>query len=183
MKLHQTLLAAATLLACLTAQAQTVSVVANHTDVAVGDSFSVDLQATGFPDKIFGGGYNLAFDPSILKLDDIVIPASWEFAVSKGTLDAVAGTVTDVFFNTFTAPIKGDFLTATLKFTAIGGGNSNITLSESGSFPFGDEFGNAVAVTYAGGTVSVSSVPEPSALLMALGGVACMGLMTRRRQS
>ena len=187
MKLHHQLLAAATLLACMAApiaaQAQTVSVIANHTAVNVGQSFSVDLQATGFPDKVFGGGYNLAFDPSILKLDDVVIPASWEFAVSKGTLDAAAGTVTDVFFNTFTAPVKGDFLTATLKFTAIGGGTSKIEVSDSGSFPFGNEFGNAVPVTYANGTVTVSAVPEPSSWALALGGLACVGWVARRRQS
>jgi len=183
MKLHHKLLAAATLLACMAVQAQTVSVIANHTDVAVGDSFSVDLQATGFPDKIFGGGYNVAFDPSILQLDDIVIPASWEFAVSKGTLNPAAGTVSDVFFNTFTAPIKGDFLTATLKFTAIGSGTSKVAVSESGSFPFGDEFGNAVPVTYLGGTVTVAAVPEPSALAMMLSGIACLGWVARRSQS
>ena len=183
MKLHHQLLAAATLLACMAVQAQTVSVIANHTDVNVGDSFSLDLQATGFPDKVFGGGYNIAFDPSILKLDDIVIPASWEFAVSKGTLDATTGTVTDVFFNTFTAPIKGNFLTASLKFTAIGGGTSNITVSDSGSFPFGNELGNAVPVTYVNGTVTVTAVPEPSSLAMVLGGMACVGWMARRRQS
>jgi hypothetical protein len=183
MKLHQSLLAAAALLACMAVQAQTVSVIAPHTDVNLGDSFSLDLQATGFPDKIFGGGYNLAYDPSILKLDDIVIPASWEFAVSKGTANAAAGTVEDIFFNTFTSPIKGDFLTATLKFTAIGGGTSNVTLSESGAFPFGDEFGNAVAVKYVGGTVTVAAVPEPSALAMTLGGMLCLGWMVRRRQS
>jgi hypothetical protein len=101
MKLHHTLLAAATLFTCLATQAQTVSVNPAHTDVAVGDSFSVAVQATGFPDKIFGGGFNLAFDPTILKLDGIVIPSSWEFLTSTGTLDAAAGTVTDVYFNTF----------------------------------------------------------------------------------
>lgn len=183
MKLHQSLLAAAALLACMAVQAQTVSVIANHTDVNLGESFTLDLQATGFPDKVFGGGYNLAYDPTILQLDDIVIPASWEFAVSKGTPNPAAGTVEDIFFNTFTSPIKGDFLTATLKFTAIGGGTSNVTLSESGAFPFGNELGNAVPVTYVGGTVTVAAVPEPSALGMALGGLVCLGWMARRRQN
>lgn len=180
MKLHHTLLASATLLVCLTAQAQTVSVSPTHTNVTVGDSFSVDILATGFPDMIFGGGFNLAFDPTILKLDGIVIPASWEFAVSTGLLDPAAGTVSDVYFNTFSAPIKGDFLTASLKFTAIGGGTSGIALSESPSFPFGNEFANAVAVTYVDGSVAV--VPEPNSLTLLLAGIACVGWATKRRQ-
>lgn len=182
MKLHHALLASATLLASLTAQAQTVSVNPGVTGVAVGDSFSVDIQASGFLDKIFGGGYNVAFDPSVLKLDGIDIPAAWEFATSTGLLDPTAGTVGDIYFNTFSAPIKGDFLTTTLKFTAIGAGASAITLSESVSFPFGDEFGNAVNVKYVGGSV-IASVPEPVSLAMILGGLACMGWVARRRQA
>jgi len=182
MKLNQTLVAAAVALAAFAAQAQTVSVTPSITNVKVGDSFSVDLSATGFPDKIFGGGYNISFDASKLKLDDIIIPANWEFAVSKGTLDAAAGTVTDVFFNTFSAPIKGDFLTSTLKFTAIGVGSSDIDLSDSGSFPFGDEFGNAVTVTYVSGKVNVAAVPEPGSLALMLAGLGSVGLLASRRR-
>lgn len=182
MKLHRTLLASAPLLVCLAAQAQTVSIKPSMSNVNLGDTFSVDVAATGFPDKIFGGGYNLAFDPAIVKLDAISIPASWEFATSTGTLDPAAGTVTDVFFNTFVAPVKGDFLTATLKFTAVGSGLSAISLSESGAFPFGNEFGNAVAVTYVGGSVNVAAVPEPASLALLLAGVACVGMIGWRKK-
>ncbi|MDO9006364.1 MAG: PEP-CTERM sorting domain-containing protein [Aquabacterium sp.] len=178
MKLHQTLIAAAVTLAAFAAQAQTVSVSPSLTNVNIGESFTVDLLATGFPDKIFGGGYNISFDASKLQLDDISFPSNWEFLVSKGT--AAGGTVSDVFFNTFSAPIAGDFLTSTLKFTAIGGGMSSITLSESVSFPFGDEFGNAVTVSYVGG--SVAAVPEPGSVAMMLAGLGAVGFMASRRR-
>ena len=178
MKLHQTLIAAAVTLAAFAAQAQTVSVNPSLTNVNIGDSFTVDLLATGFPDKIFGGGYNISFDASMLQLDDISFPANWEFLVSKGT--TAGGTVSDVFFNTFSAPIAGDFLTSTLKFTAIGAGTSSITLSESVSFPFGDEFGNAVTVAYVGG--SVAAVPEPGSVALMLAGMGAVGFMASRRR-
>ncbi len=180
MKLHQTLIAAAVTLAAFAAQAQTVSVDPAITDVTIGDSFTVDLRAAGFPDKVFGGGYNIAFDASILQLDDIAFPASWEFLTSKGT--QVGGNVSDVFFNTFSAPIAGDFLTSTLKFKAIGVGTSAITVSESPSFPFGDEFANAVSVSYVGGSVNVAAVPEPGAVALLLAGMGAVGFVASRRR-
>lgn len=182
MKLHQSLLASAALFACLGAQAQTVSITPAVTGVGVGETFSVDIEASGFPDKIFGGGYNLAFDPTVLQLDGITIPANWEFATSTGLLDVASGTVSDIYFNTFSAPIKGDFLTASLKFRAIGAGTSAITLSESVSFPFGDEFSNAVPVNFIGASVT-ASVPEPMGLALMLGGLGCVAWLARRRQA
>lgn len=182
MKLHHSLLATAALLACLGAQAQTVSITPAVSGVNVGDTFSVDIGATGFPDKIFGGGYNLAFDPTVLQLDGISFPANWEFLTSTGLLDAASGTVSDIFFNTFAAPIKGDFLTASLKFRAIGVGTSAITLSESVSFPFGDEFANAVPVTFVGASVT-AAIPEPISLALLLGGLGCVTWVARRRQA
>lgn len=180
MKIKHTLIAASLLLAA-SAQAQTVSVIQAQTNVSVGDTFKVELQATGFPNKIFGGGYNLSFDPTKLQLDAIDIPAAtWEFARSNGTLNAAAGTVTDIYFNTFAAPIAGDFLTAAVSFKAIAAGTSAITVSESISFPFGDEFAAAVPVTYVGGLVT--AVPEPGALGLVLAGIACVAWTARRRQ-
>jgi hypothetical protein len=173
-------LAALTLGAALAAQAQTVSIHASHTDAAIGDTIDLTVDATGFPDKVFGGGYNLAFDPTMLQLDRITFPANWEFITSPGLFDAASGTVSDIYFNTFVNPIKGDFLTATLHFTVVGAGTSMVTLSDSPSFPFGDEFANPVAVSYVGATVA--AVPEPSSLALLLAGAGAVATVSRRRQ-
>lgn len=164
------------------AQAQTVSVLAPLTTANVGDSFTLSVQASGFPEYIYGGGYNLAFDPSILRLDAITIPAAWEFTRSTGLLDATSGTVSDIYFNTFAAPVKGDFLTATLSFTALGGGSSQVSLSASSDFPFGDANANAVNVAFNAATVTVTAVPEPGSFSLVLTGLAAVGALMRRRR-
>ncbi len=167
------------LMGALAAQAQTVSVLPATTDVLKGSSFSLDVQATGFPDKIYGGGYNLDFDPTVLHLDSILIPANWEFATSTGVKSASGGTVSDIYFNTFVAPIGGDFLTAKLTFSAVGVGSTSVALSASNDFPFGDINGNPVDVKFSPGTVNVTAVPEPGSLSLVLGGL--LGLVAMRR--
>jgi len=165
-----------------TAQAQSIKAEPSSSLLNIGETFTVAIQAFDFADRIVGGGYNIAFDPTVLRLDGIDIPANWEFARSTGLLDAVAGTVSDVYFNTFAAPIKGDFLTSTLRFTAMASGTSSITLSDSPSFPFGNEDAFPVAVSYGATSVTVAAVPEPETLSLMLSGMALVGVVAARRR-
>lgn len=177
--LSNALAAMALTAAAFGAQAQTVQLIPSATEVKVGDTFTVDIQGLGFPDKIFGGGYDLAYSTGLLDLVSISIPGIWEFAVSEGTQDEAAGTVKDVFFNTFSNPRAGDFLTATLTFKATGTGAASIDALPSAFFPFGNEFAEAVDVTYLGTSVQV--VPEPGTWALVLGGLAVAGALRRRR--
>lgn len=176
-------LGSALLLAALGAQAQSLSVQPVDTAVTVGDTFTLDVQGSGFAKAITGGGFSLAFDPAVLKLDTVKIPAAWEFAPSTGLLDAMAGTVTDVSFNTFAAPKAGNFLAAQLTFTAIGGGSSAVSLSGSPIWVFSDVDANVVNVAFAPGKVNVSAVPEADSLTLMLAGLGCIGLMRRLRSA
>ncbi len=174
-------LSAALLAFSVSAQAQSVSVKQANNPAAINDLVTVDFVASGFPDLVFGGGFNIAWDPSIVSLQSIAIPNSWEFFRSAGLHDPASGTVSDLNFNTFSNPIKGDFLTASATFKVIGAGISPITLTPSGSFPFGDEFGNAVTVSFNNGTIG--AVPEPSSVMLLLAGMACTLAMARRRKA
>lgn len=100
-------LALAATLALGTAQAQSLSLSPDAKTVDLGTSFSLDVLASDFANSILGGGFELSFDPSVLRLDSVVIPASWEFARSGGLIDNASGTLSDAYFATFSAPKAG----------------------------------------------------------------------------
>ena len=179
-------LAALALAATLGTSAQAASLLLDPSDtnVAVGDSFAVTVRGTGFDTPIFGGGFNLAWDPTVLQLDGITLNTlNWNFAPSTGLLDAASGTVSDVSFNVFPSPIGGDFVVGKLNFTAIGAGVSALTTTGSSTLVFGDENAQVVNVTFVPGQVTVSGVvPEPSSLSLLLVGLLGIGVAQRQRR-
>lgn len=171
-------------LAMSAAQAQSLSITPTPLDVKVGQTFSLDVQAADFSNAILGGGFELAFDAKVLHLDSVVIPTTWEFARSGGTIDNNAGTVTDAFFATFSAPKAGAFLTGTLNFTAVGVGSSAVTLSANALQPFTEDVTlNSVNPAFKSGLVNVAAVPEPSSVALALAGLGMAGWIGSRRQN
>ncbi|MEY4428576.1 MAG: hypothetical protein RLZZ182_1265 [Pseudomonadota bacterium] len=169
------------LLSLSQAHAQSLIIEPGTTAVEPSASFSLTVSGKDFDTAIVGGGFNLSFDPTILRLDSMTIPSSWEFFRSTGLLDAASGTVTDVSFNTFTAPKAGTFEAATLFFTAVGTGTSQVTLSASVPYVFADVDVNTVTPSFGSATVTVSAVPEPASLALLLAGAGVMALARRRQ--
>lgn len=167
-------------LACASTQAQTVSFDVSALTVAPGDTFSLNLQASGFTDAVLGGGFGLSFDPGVLRLDSVVIPANWEFAKNGGLIDNASGTLSDAYFAT-NAPVPGNVKLATLNFTAIGVGVSQVTPLPNILQPFVEDGAlEATLPAYQFATVTVA-VPEPGTLALLLGGgLALARLRTRR---
>ena len=179
-------LAIAATLALGTAQAQSLSLSPDSKTVDLGTSFSLDVLASDFANPILGGGFELSFDPSVLRLDSVVIPASWEFARSGGLIDNASGTLSDAYFATFSAPKAGDFLTATLNFSAIGGGQSKVTLLPNALQPFVEDVTVAVIdPVYKSAQITVTAIPEARAVALLLAGAGVMVVVgsQRRRQS
>lgn len=149
--------------------------------VMLGDTVTVDVMSTGFADAVVGGGFDFSYDASVLSLTGISFGPEWDpLASSAGTHDAVAGTVTGLFFNTFTGSPTGSFLNATLSFKAIGLGSSAITLAANPLFPFANLAAEEVPFSVASGTVQ--AVPEPATVSLLLAGVGVMGWMARRQR-
>lgn len=153
--------------------------------VGPGDSFALMVSGSGFDDKVVGGGFNLSFDASVLSLTSVSVDTLvWEFVSSNGLIDNTAGTLSDVYFNSFKAQLPtGDFTVATLQFSAKAGGSSAIVLSASPNFPFANDLADVISVDYQTARVTVSAVPEPSHWALMLAGLTGIGWLTRGRRA
>jgi hypothetical protein len=132
--------------------------------IDAGEMFSVEVRGNSFSENVVGGGFDMSFNSAVLTLSSVSINnALWEFAPSGGAIDNVAGTVTTASFATFSAtPPNGNFLAATLNFTAKAVGNSALTLAPSGIAVFASSAGDPIDVTFGSGSVNVAAVPEPA---------------------
>lgn len=179
MKLQQHFVAAVLATTALWAHAQSIEVQSPLAPVGIGATFTIDIVGKDFANAIYGGGYDVRFDPTLLRLDKVAVPSFWELGYiedTPGPIDNVTGTKEGVNFNTL-AGRKGDFTTATLTFTALAGGTSAITLSASSAWPFADDNGE-VAVSFKNGTVA--AVPEPTSVAMVLAGLGLVAMRLRR---
>lgn len=167
-------------LASTSSQAQSVSFDLDALTVAPGETFSLNLLATDFSGAVLGGGFGLSFDPDVLRLDSVVIPASWEFARNGGLIDNASGSLSDAYFAT-NVPVPGDVKLATLNFTAIGVGQSLITPVANTLQPFVEDGAlEATLPAYKFATVTVA-VPEPASMALVLAGCLAMARLRARR--
>jgi hypothetical protein len=175
-------MALAATLALGSAQAQSPRVVLDGpgSPVVAGDVFSVMLSGHDFM-PIIGGGVDLAFSADLVELVSVSFDPAWNFFADQGTVDSVAGTVTDMSFNIFPGPMQGNFAIATIDFRAKAAGDASIDVLDSAFFPFADMNAEVVPVSFESTSVPIAAVvPEPAAWLMMLGGFGLLGFARRR---
>lgn len=161
--------------------AATISWSALTTNVTVNDIFMINIVGSGFTTNVDGGGISFTYDASVLNVLSVSVDEMvWDFFPDVGTIDNTLGSVDDVMVNTWLNVVTGDFSVASVTFQAIGGGLSNLSLSESLFNPWAVG-GNPINPDYIGASVDVSAVPVPAAVwLFGSGLISLIGLAKRK---
>ena len=152
-----------------------------ESNALVGQTVVVEVRGQGFSDFVVGGGFDLAFDPTVLSLSSVEIDtAEWEFITNPGSIDNSAGTLTAVWFNAFADPLPtGNFPIATLRFDAVAPGMATLNLLANADFPFVSDLVELIDVDFSQ-QGSVSVVPEPATWAHVALGLALLPWLRRR---
>ena len=112
----------------------------------IGSIVSVDLVMSDFV-KTEGGGVEVHYDPSIMRINSVVVDeTSWSFVSRDGQINNADGTVSDILFSNYKG-VSGDAKIATIEMEFVGKGKGKIVLSESDKNPFASN-GEPLAVTF-----------------------------------
>lgn len=129
-----------------------------------------------------GGGLSIGWDPAILALSsrNLTFPGDL-WGGNPGTLNASAGTLTGLSVASFTGTPLADFDIAELSFSFLGVGSTSTNIGISTLNVWAD-FDALVDMTpnAVGGSVTVSAVPLPPALVLFGFGIASLGAFSRR---
>lgn len=113
----------------------TVALSSKEFSAEVGETVTLDITMSDFPTSE-GGGVTVHFDPSMLNVSNVAINAeTWTFVNKIGEIDNNSGVVSDILFSSFQG-VSSDCVVASIAFTAINSGNSEITLQSSLVNPF-----------------------------------------------
>ena len=164
------------------ANAARVTSMADNASVKVGEEVLISVFGADFQPPLDGGGLNVQFPSALLQLDQVTIDPIWNFATSTGTINNQQGTLTGLSFNASPPTLQNNFKIASLEFTAKSAGSAVVNFEENNLFVFGSG-GIPVSVDFGSAAVSVSVVPEPSAVLLLLCGLGVLSYTYTRRNA
>ena len=138
----------------VTSSKPTVALSTEQVNASVGDVFTVDIAMSNFPVSE-GGGVTVKFDATMLNASDVSInTGSWNFVNQVGNIDNNAGVISDILFSSYQG-VDGDSLIATITFSAIASGSSQIMLEGSAINPFASN-GDKIAASFTSTNVVIN---------------------------
>ena len=195
-KLYGKIITSLAFVACTSvAQAATITVNPFSPTVDDGDVFNISIVGTDFTvgsGGTIGGGFSLAWDPSILTLQSSALTFSGDQLFGQsGVVDNAAGTWTNADVTSFNGTTLADFEIATLTFLAanttanplVSPTDVTIGLFDNGSDRLWADSDGFVDVnpTFIGGSVTVNPVPVPAAVWLFGSGILGLIGVARRR--
>ena len=162
-------------------QAATITFDPNPKTVNLGSTFTLDIVGTGFSGTE-GGGAEFLFDETILQVNSVTIDTGvWDTFTNDGTINNANGDVTNIAVAAFNDP-GSNFIVATVEFTAVGDGFTDLILSENPLNPWASG-GNTINPTLTNGAVTVSAVPLPAAFWLFGSGLLGLVGMARHKNA
>ena len=151
-------------------------------DITVDSQFSLDIVAKNFP-STFGGSILINFDSTVVNVSDIAIAAPWSGFTVTPSEELTAILLHAPIFSQWPA---GDFVFATLTFTAIAIGSSELVLSTYDPLPL-STVGNGgftpIDFTVENASVTVSAVPIPAAVWLLLSGIIGLFSVAKKKRN
>lgn len=133
----------------------TVALSSKNVNAAIGDTFALDINMSNFPTSE-GGGVTVQFDASMLNVTDVSINANaWDFVNKIESIDNDSGLISNILFSSFTG-VSEDNVIATITFSAISTGNSQISLEASSINPFSSN-GEKVAASFVDTNIEITA--------------------------
>ena len=150
--------------------------------VAPGQSFALDVDISDVAD-LYAFQFDLGFDPTVLSgisvSEGAFLPSGGTTFFIAGTIDNVGGTIAfnaDSLIGAIPG-VTGSGTLATVEFSALGGGSSQVDIS---NVTLLDLNLDTIAADTVGGVVNVSAVPEPGTMsLLLIASLAAFGLRAR----
>ena len=139
-----------------TSSKPTVALSSEQVNAVVGDVFTVDIAMSNFPTSE-GGGVTVNFDASMLNVTDVTInKGSWNFVNKVGSIDNNTGVISDILFSSYQG-VAGDSQIATITFSAIASGNSQVVLQGSSINPFSSN-GSVITANYTATNILITTI-------------------------
>jgi len=129
-----------------TARIPAVTLSETSIQITKGDTVSIDVVMKGFP-LTEGGGVTVRYNPGLLQANEVTVNTdSWSFVNRSGVIDNTAGVISNILVSSYKG-VSGDDIIATIEFTAINSGNSEIELELSTENPFSAD-GSEIVVQF-----------------------------------